>query len=344
MTQTTRPTTGTRPRGFTLVELMTVMAVIAILVGMMAVMMGSVRESARINQTRSLIATIDEILMTKWESYAHRPLPVTIPDLATYPNERIEVPPRESARVRLMMLRDLMRMEMPDRYSDISTASTIVARAIRSDGSSQSFVNLPVAWMPPAAVANYSSRVTSNADRLNGSSEMLYLILSTTSFNGISALELIPKRNIGDTDGDGMLEILDAWGNAIGFIRWPVGYINPGGSPVSPDELDFMQVDWGYSFDPPAPPPSLKPLIVSAGPDAVFNLRFTQDPETPYRLMTWPLSQMSAAEREGRTSPYYYVDPYLRQYSANGLLGKVSNPGNEEHIDNITNYNLNEST
>lgn len=355
MTRIPRPAIAKPPRGFTLVELLTVMALIGVLMGMTAVMMGSVRESARINQTRSLISTIDEILMTKWESYATRPLPVVIPNFgAGAQNTRIEVPPRESARVRLMMLRDLMRMELPDRYSDILESSSIpgaippatriAARAVYTepDGITQSPVNTIVNWTPPAAVANYQSRVTSTADPLNASSEMLYLILSTTSFNGISALELIPKRNIGDTDEDGMLEILDAWGNAIGFIRWPVGYVPPGGATTSPDEFDFMQVDWGYAFSPPAPPPSLKPLIVSSGPDGIFNLRFTQDPETPYRLMRWPTNQMGS-EGADRQSPYYYVDPYLRQYSDNGLLGELLN-NTEDHLDNITNYNVNEST
>lgn len=328
-----------RRSGFTLVELLTVMVVISLLVAMTTMMMGTVRESARKDQTRSLIATINEILMTKWESYATRPLPIVLPDQPG--NVSVKIPARESARVRLIMLRDLMRMEMPDRYSDVDIAAPISARAVQTNpNGSQTWVPVVVTWTTPASVTNYSNRLRSTRTPENASSELLYLILSTTSFNGISAIETIPKRNIRDTDEDGMPEIVDAWGNPIHFIRWPTGFVVPG-MPISADEFDFMQVDWGYSSD--SPPASLKPLIVSAGPDEIFNIRFTQTTETAYRDMTWPLSQMGS-EAAGRTSPYYYIDPYLRQYTGYGLIGELLDDTGEEHLDNITNFNINSST
>ncbi|WP_164103375.1 type II secretion system protein [Candidatus Laterigemmans baculatus] len=343
MNPTARPAEASDRSGFTLVELLTAMVVISLLVAMTTMMMGTVRESARKDQTRALIATIDEILMTKWESYATRPLPIVLPSQPD--NFSVKIPARESARVRLIMLRDLMRMEMPDRYSDVDVAAPITARAIQTNAAgAQTWVPVGVTWTTPASVTNYTNRLRSTRTPENASSELLYLILSTSSFNGISAIEAIPKRNIDDTDGDGMPEIVDAWGNPIHFIRWPVGYTVPG-MPVSADEFDFMQVDWGYSSD--NPPASLKPLLVSAGPDEAFNIRFTQDTETPYRLMTWPLSQMGTGARDesaGRSSPYYYIDPYLRQYSGAGLIGEKLDDTSEQHRDNITNYNVNSST
>jgi hypothetical protein len=38
------------------------------------------------------------------------------------------------------------------------------------------------------------------------------------------ALDYFDATEIGDTDGDGMKEILDGWGTPIEFIRWPAGY------------------------------------------------------------------------------------------------------------------------
>lgn len=339
--------TSDRRGGFTLVELLTVMAVISLLVAMTAMMMGTVRESARKDQTRALLNTINEILMTKWESYATRPLPIVLPSMTD--NESLQIPARESARVRLIMLRDLMRMEMPDRYSDVADAAPIHARAVRTPPAGTPFVPVAVTWTTPASVTNYTNRLRSTRTAENASSELLYLILSTTSFNGISAIETIPKRNIRDTDEDGMLEIVDAWGNAIRFIRWPAGYAPPGGMPISADEFDFLQVDWGYSSD--TPPASLKPLLVSAGPDGVFNIRFTLggpgNPETPYQSMVWPLGLMGTGPRDesaGRLSPYPYIDPYRRQYLDEGLPGELLNDASEEHLDNITNFNVNEQT
>lgn len=41
---------------------------------------------------------------------------------------------------------------------------------------------------------------------------------------------------VGDTDGDGRLEFLDAWGNPLLFYRWPTRLLRPAGptSPVMP--------------------------------------------------------------------------------------------------------------
>jgi prepilin-type N-terminal cleavage/methylation domain-containing protein len=55
------------------------------------------------------------------------------------------------------------------------------------------------------------------------SGECLYLILATYRQNGLSAVDNIPNRNIGDTNGNGVNEILDPWGKAVCFIREPVG-------------------------------------------------------------------------------------------------------------------------
>src|SRR5438046_3713851 len=58
----------------------------------------------------------------------------------------------------------------------------------------------------------------------NQGSECLYLILSTMRDGDKSALDYFDATEIGDTDNDGMKEILDGWGTPIEFIRWPAGY------------------------------------------------------------------------------------------------------------------------
>ena len=54
-------------------------------------------------------------------------------------------------------------------------------------------------------------------DRLTSVSEYLYVILQSTQFNGISAVESLSNRAFADTDGDGFLEVVDAWGIPIAF-------------------------------------------------------------------------------------------------------------------------------
>ena len=58
------------------------------------------------------------------------------------------------------------------------------------------------------------------------SSECLYLIFATQVRNGISIADSLQQKNIGDTDGDGVPEILDPWGTPVSFIRQPVGLQN----------------------------------------------------------------------------------------------------------------------
>jgi len=187
----------------------------------------------------------------------------------------------------------------------------------------------------------------------------LYLILATSYSGGTPAIDAIPTTNIGDTDGDGMFEILDGWGNPIGFIRWPVGYDDPNGvlDLTSPDEFDLFRSDFFYTVDPtPAPsstavlpavavnsgstlPPwAMRPLVISAGEDGQYGIAFdpinasgTSLPAFDYSAATWAWPKNVAnmgAEHEGRGAPpYRWVDPYLRRFiSANdvGVLSRTS--------------------
>jgi hypothetical protein len=114
----------------------------------------------------------------------------------------------------------------------------------------------------------------------NEGAECLYLILSAMRDGDKSALDYFDSTEVGDTDGDGMPEILDGWGTPIGFIRWPVGYVEsatfPGSEtmqlvgPRAPDPFDPSKVDphWGYMPQPFA----LYPLIYSAGRDKSYDI------------------------------------------------------------------------
>ena len=141
--------------------------------------------------------------------------------------------------------------------------------------------------------------------RENESSECLYLILATTDLFGQKAIDQIQSSRIDDTDGDGFMEIIDAWGTPVELIRNPSGlrtpvikntdadYFNANASPdtnplsypLDPDPFDFLLADWRYddaiySSAPPAPsqayrPYFLPPAIISAGRDREFGIRRT---------------------------------------------------------------------
>jgi prepilin-type N-terminal cleavage/methylation domain-containing protein len=368
---------------FTLVELLFVIVVIGLLAGMTSIAVSGVTNTANIARTKGIVAFLNDVVMTKYESYKTRPLPVIVPPSLS----------GEAARVRLLMIRDLMRMEMPDRKVDVTSEPMLVTAAVKpvifnnanEFDDTQPLQKRIVDWFQgnadvPSELAGYRDRVplpdlvaNPSAGRYDAwtreweSAEALYLIVSTTFIDGIPAIEGIPSSNIGDEDGDGMLEIQDAWGTPIGFIRWPVDYVDSVGFELTDDEMDPFKVDFGF-LAPNAPeaatgltnadgstrraPFSLRPLVVSAGPDREFDLLFSysdweSDPagtnDIHFRDLEWPQSQMGA-DSAGHDAPYIYVDPYQRQFAAaSGRLGAYADDGgdgDEQRVDNITNFEL----
>ena len=123
-------------RAFTLVELLAVMVLMSLLAAMVITATNGVIETARETRTKKIIAAIDSVIQEQYRSYKYRPLSVEIPETATAvsdPNTPaneigFEVLASEAARVRLMMIRDLQRMELPDRLTDIADGPSSVAR------------------------------------------------------------------------------------------------------------------------------------------------------------------------------------------------------------------------
>jgi|GEM_PF-1456874 len=397
-----------RRAAFTLVEVLVVLVLLSILSGMVMTAVQGVTTSARMARTRSIIATVDSVIQEQYESYKYRPLPVVIPSVGAS-GLSLELMPTEAARVRLIMTRDLLRMEMPDRVSDIRLPTTTAAThrvnptppvtitaaadqvyerpdgtlALRRRDDPNDFnarTQVAVSWhtasnLPPRFLA-YLRRTSANWTAEHQGAECLYLILATTFSNGVSAIEAIPASNIGDTDGDGVPEILDGWGRPLGFIRWPVGLEDPAIDPASPDEFDPYRTDFRYLPEASIPinwaqrksaPFSIRPLIVSAGADGEFGIAFSPrggelfaedtalaeavliDEEVNYAAQTWPRNAtwMGPEERGRLGSQIAYPDPYLRQFveaaSDNFLLpgqGLRGTPANSFRADNISSYQL----
>ncbi|EMI42572.1 prepilin-type N-terminal cleavage/methylation domain-containing protein [Rhodopirellula sp. SWK7] len=284
--------------GFTLVELLVVMVVIGIMGSMITVAVQGVTQSARASRTRTIIGLIDSVIQEKYDSYKYRSLPVDIPATffaanATGSTLSFEILGTEAARVRLNMIRDLQRMEMPDRYSDFQGAPALIYGAanpvmvdtadIDGDGDTTEIIGtrktkasrvpFQLSWYlgsTPSLAQAYQQRVSGTATNEFQSAECLYLILATSYSAGTPAIDAIPTSNIGDIDGDGMFEILDGWGYPIGFIRWPVGYDDPNGviDVTTPDEFDLFRSDFYYTISPTPTPSStavLPAVNVNAG-------------------------------------------------------------------------------
>ncbi|MBW3598287.1 MAG: prepilin-type N-terminal cleavage/methylation domain-containing protein [Planctomycetes bacterium] len=288
------PTTAGRG-GFTLVELLIVIMIISILASITTFALWDSMEAARAARTRAQIQKIHEFLMIKWESYRTRPVPVNTGRL-----------PRELApKARLNALRQLMRMELPDRITDVTDDPAPILEI--PSGTSVINVDMP----EPALWLAYRRRATSTWSEANQQAECLYLILASMQDGTRSALEFFRDNEVADTDGDGMLEIVDGWGRPIRFLRWAPGYQSPlhridqfqlpaaQRTELQPDSFDVLKVDprWKnnnhtdrhYPDDRPTDYPvgalpaspvdvtlddpfQLFPVVFSAGSDGLYHV------------------------------------------------------------------------
>ena len=241
-----RPSPAGSPRGFTLVELSVVVALVVTLAAIYLAGAAVVQNRVRADRTRTTIRKIHELIMPQYEGYQRRRLPVATTTSAT-----------ATAFNRLVAIRTLMVYEMPDTWSNVfASPAAVVSSATSASGTS---------WLQTGPVLAYAATLAGlggTAASANGSAECLYLIAARAGLE-YDALDRFREGEVGDTDGDGAPEFLDGWGNPIVFIRWAPGFASPLQKPDATnfhDPFDPMRVDAsGYA---------LVPLIASAGPDA----------------------------------------------------------------------------
>lgn len=221
--------------GFTLVELLIVTMIMAIMASMIVFAMFGATEAARKHKTEALIARIDAVLRNKWESYQTRRVPIDTTGLS----------PAVASRRKLDVLHDIMRMELPDRWTDVvddpvMPTGSPVARPSVSQGYKRRFDALQMK-NPAWPTGEYAG------------AECLYMILqSLGQEEGDDVSVVLRPDNVRDTDGDGAPEIVDGWQTPIKFLRWAPGFASeqsivasglvdgtPPGGPTGPNAVQF---------------------------------------------------------------------------------------------------------
>ncbi len=326
-----------RRRGFTLIELMVAIAVASLLAATALVTMWGAQETASEARTQAQVAKINDLIITQWESYPTRKLTIDY-SMGFSPT------PRDKLQARLVLLRDTMRMEMPDRITDLSNPRvTLTFRDNNGNfrGAAQLHVE-PRVWRAyqrkclrilgqdpskPLGTPNWSNWTP----QFQGA-ECLYLILSELRDGDASVLSYFRDTEMTDVDNDGMLEISDGWGNPIIFLRWAPGFasdIQYLSRDRQPDHLDPLHTDprwdpnWVHVNPALRAPYTLFPLIYSAGPDRSYAMKTDTNAGPPLHNY--------------RTTSPIPMDPYAPT-SDGGYIGDLdtSDPGSRD--DNITNH------
>ena len=207
---------------FTLMELLIVMLIIAVLAALALTALQGAAEEARADRTRAIINKLDQLIMQRYNEYRTKPLPIRVPP---------GTPPNTAALYRLVAMRELMRMELPDRRSDVFDVTDLSYETVAT--ANMTNAALQRTYYRKALVARGGS--PTNLAPLAGwtiqheGAECLYLIVSSMHDGDKNALDFFMPGEIGDVDDDGMNEILDGWRNPIEFLRWAPGYCQHAG-------------------------------------------------------------------------------------------------------------------
>src|SRR5262249_48813337 len=113
--------------GVTPVELLITMTIISILAGLILGVASVAAEKARENQTRHVVQRIHQLLMERYDSYKTRRLRLSNSAQTEIGKVPTSSQSRAVAEARLYAMREMMLMEMPDRWSDIYLADPATA-------------------------------------------------------------------------------------------------------------------------------------------------------------------------------------------------------------------------
>jgi prepilin-type N-terminal cleavage/methylation domain-containing protein len=312
------PRLSPAPRGFTLVELLVVITIISIMASIVMGGMSYGRQAARDAKTKTTIAKLNDIIMQKYESYLTRRVPIDTTGMT----------PNVAAHARLSAIRDLMRMEMPERWNDILNGPN-------TDPISNTSVPKPALYT--IYLQQYNN--VPHASGSNDSAKCLYMIVATSS---PESMEQFDRSEIGFDGADTWPMFIDGWGTPIKFLRWAPGFnvsdIQPNittsswtdnsagcqrelattndHDPLDPRRLDTSQPD-NVTSNSLSTGWRLVPLIFSAGPDKQYDIN-------------------------DLTGYSYTGNPYSSGHDAvtNDVIGIGAPVSSNHHLDNIHNHSI----
>ncbi|MDR1485132.1 MAG: prepilin-type N-terminal cleavage/methylation domain-containing protein [Planctomycetaceae bacterium] len=284
-------------QAFTLIELMVVCVIIVLLAMLASTAYFGAMQMAREVKTSGTISKLDAAISDIYESYEfrfeHIEDALNRVSRETFNNNKAAMSEIDIVRLKRFLMYDLMRMEMPSNRAEVHDGPsdfTIAGGTYTLESPAVRGVYRNV--VPPLTEATTSNLATESA-------ELLYLIIANLD---PEALENLTASEIGDTDGNGLLEFIDGWGRPIAFIRFAPGFAGTdrqpdlirirealslassndliNGSPPLPENERIRIINqWQDPFDPEMLTRDswfLYPVIVSAGRDGLWGIEITR--------------------------------------------------------------------
>ncbi len=247
-----RAEAGVFRRGFTLVELLVVTALVATLAALLVSAVSAVRDNGKVANTANAIARLDQVIMNQFRRHEWRSVS------SAQLNSSIS---SKSAARAWHIRRNMISADMPDRWSDVE------------------FMANNAAQFTSSAQASYIARWNAANPKPTaqfGGAECLFMIVMQGGLADCLDCNGLAQIAKGDKDGDGAPEFWDDWNNPIDYILWAPGFQRTTGSDKFFDTLDAAFPSSG----PVRPGLGMRPLIYSAGPDGEYGLNRGGDAAT----------------------------------------------------------------
>jgi len=273
--------------GFTIIELLVVIGIIAFLAALTLTIVGEILTTAKRRRTQTTIAKIDSLMLKRMNAFERA---------IEQQNEAATVPQYAAAVVGPLGLSSVSVVDGTE------LAKVLGRKHLFRSVFPQRFVEANLTYPSPADVRE--------------SSEMMYFFLTQMESYGIAAVGEgdFDSQELADADNDGRIEFVDGWGKPLRFYRWPtllqgtiegatlLGPTNASSTGDPDDPLGLVE-SWTAAvfagsetgatptdFEDPAstdPDPAMAdddvydfhtvatyhtPLIVSVGPDSLLGL------------------------------------------------------------------------
>ncbi len=273
-------------RGFTLVELMVTIAIIAIVSSLGLAGLGVARQRAKADRTEITIRKIHEAVMPHYEQFANRSLPFPSFSLPGQPTLQAIT----NKGLGMIAKRRMMALELPDGWRDLRQFNGS-ANLVQVTGTSG--LTLPPPWSPTDVYQSgisrrfYSAFTDAQAiafGQTYGDSECLWLSVMQGGYADPGIIGHFREDEFGDKDGDGQREFIDGWGRPIRFLRWAPAFVSryqpdPTAGVPAHDAFDLAGVD-------PFAQTTLFPLIYSMGPDGLPDIAGRD--QSPLSMFSYP--------------------------------------------------------
>ncbi len=242
--------------GFSLVEMLVVLAIIALLSSISFVVLGKTGEAAREAATKTSIKILSGALRERVDGFHELTAGVSQidPELPPRTNNRVF---RETVAVftrgfqyenpalnlhplaaEAYVRKTIFKSVFPQREEDLYGYNGVLDNGGLDDSPMLTRMRdisagtwKAASWKAKEDAARALAPAAITDDDLAESSELLYLILTEGDVYGLPASNLsgLDSNLIGDTDGDENLELLDGWGRPLQFYNWPTRLIKDAG-------------------------------------------------------------------------------------------------------------------